>query len=147
MMRARARRRRLHPPRETKHARREREWGRMAYAHTWPCDVVAAYAVEFGLVDFDKLGPCDGRREYMHLHLEEGAGRRAPDRQGAIGCEGHHNDIDGRSGRRARAWYVALGRDGQLRLRHRLVDRQCARWDALSFEEQVAWDARRGRPF
>lgn len=130
--------------RGTSHSRRPREWGRMAFAHTWRCDVGEAFVDEFGVL-FSALallhpGLCRGRRQYMHLHLENDGGVRPPDRQGAIGCEGHHDDIDGRSGRRARAWYVTLGAEGQLRLKHRLVDRQCARWDALTPAEQDRWE-------
>lgn len=151
-MRERARRRRLHPPRKTKHARREREWGRMAYAHTWPCDVHEAFVEEFGLL-FSSLalihpGPCSGRRQYMHLHLEDDGGVRPPDHQGAIGCEGHHKDIDGKVGGKGR-WYVTLFADGQLRLKRRLVTRQRARWDALTPEQRAYWneigEARFGR--
>lgn len=128
-------------PKGTSHRRRRREWGRMAYAHTLGCDVWFAYAEEFGAVGAAHagIGPCRGRREYMHLHLEEGSGVRAPDHQGAIGCEGHHEDIDGEVGGKG-PWYVALGRDGQLRLKRRLVDRQRARWDALAPEERAHWD-------
>lgn len=131
--------------RGTSHSRREREWGRMAFAHTWPCDVAGAYDEEFRGVypTFEALAlgpqPCGGRRQYMHLHLEEGSGKRAPDHQGAIGCEDHHKDIDGKVGGKGR-WYVALGGEGQLRLRRRLVERQCARWDELTQTGRAIWD-------
>ncbi len=135
--------------RGTAHSRRKREWGRMAYAHTWPCDVVLSYVKEFGVLVLANPTPglCDGPREYMHLHLVDDGGVRPPDHQGAIGCRKHHGDIDGRTGRESRRWYTELDDEDRLRLRQRLVARQRARWDEVPWAEQVAWDARRGPPF
>jgi hypothetical protein len=126
----------------TKHSRRVREWGRMAYERSLGCGVALAFMLEFrsdGL-SFLTPGPCSGGLQYMHLHLGKNAGRRrAPDDSGACGCEKHHQDIDGRIGGKA-PWYVAFGFDGQQRLKLRLVTRQRVTWDALGPVEQARWD-------
>lgn len=127
--------------RGTKHARRVREWGRMAFARWRGCDVRSAFVEEFGFfADGGVPTPCSDGLQYMHLHLGKNAGRRrAPDHSGACGCVTHHQGIDGKIGGKA-PWYVALGFDGQQRLKLRLVTRQREAWDALGPVEQARWD-------
>lgn len=140
--------------RGTKHSRRERAWGFMAYQRSQPCDVVAAYDEEFPGVypTFEALtiGPpsCSGGGvQFMHLPLTVGR-RRGPDMHGAPGCgglpPGHHEQIDGGLGGHAR-WYVALGRDGQQRLRERLRARALARWGNLTQAERDNWNTMASR--
>jgi hypothetical protein len=126
--------------RGTAHSRRPREWGRLAYYKTLPCDMFASCVAQFpdALVMF--WGACLGRTEVAHLGDRAGW-RRCPDSETAPLCRHHHQDIDGRIGGRA-PWYVALGREGQRALRERLVARADLRWSTLTTNQRQDWNAR-----
>lgn len=124
--------------RKTAHARRERHWGFMAFTRSQPCDVRQSYVKEFRFSIYRDLAPCLGAVQFMHLPLTVGR-RRGPDMHGAAGCEVHHHDIDGDVGGKG-PWYVALGYEGQQRLRERLRSRSLARWEALTPEARAEWD-------
>jgi hypothetical protein len=137
---------------KTKHGRRVREWGRMAYMKTQPCDVRAAFIATFGdemrarfMVVSGSMfpGPCHGVTEVMHLR-EQASQHRADDSRTAPGCRKHHLQIDGDLGG-CGPWYVALGREGQKALRERLVQRATLRWLTLTGNERADWDARARR--
>lgn len=130
--------------RTTKHARRERQFGKMAFLATRPCDVVPAFwEVVLALPEYEGQapGPCRGRVEVMHLR-EHAQQHRASEDRVAPGCgHQHHKDIDGKVGGRG-PWWVALGRELQAKLKDALSARATAAWMALSPEERAGWDAK-----
>lgn len=133
--------------RGTKHGRRRRGWGRMAYLASRPCDVIAAFIDLLGVDVVANMvlvpGPHSGKGEVMHLgnKADPGGRRREDDDDTAKGCKGHHVEIDGDLGGLGR-WYVALGREMQHAFRKRLIDRATAAWEALTPEQRADWDAR-----
>jgi hypothetical protein len=127
--------------RGTAHGRRERQWGRMMYYKTLPCDMRTTFALVFPFeFEGSRPGVCFGCIEVAHLG-ERAGWRRCPDRQTGPLCQRHHRDIDGRIGGRA-PWYVALGREGQRALRGRLVARADLRWSTLTGNQRADWEAR-----
>jgi hypothetical protein len=127
-----------HGPSKTKHARRPRNFGRMAFVKTLPCGLADAFFVVAGsLTDGPPPGLCSGPIECMHLGDRAGW-RRCSDDETAPGCRTHHRGIDGTVGGRA-PWYVALGRDGQRALRAELVSRASEAWGALGEAGQKHW--------
>lgn len=131
---------------KTAHARRERAWGFMAYRRAMGCDLRAAMLEEFGVlaVEGHEVPECEGRVQFAHLALTAGR-RRGSDMHGTGLCSGwnglggHHYGIDGKAGGKD-SYYVALGREGQERLRERLRARALAGWNALTPEERQRWD-------
>ena len=129
--------------RKTKHARRVREWGRMAFYKSLPCGLLEAMSALEKVsihqarvwVDF-----CDGVVEVAHLGPRAGW-RRGKDAETAPLCRKHHRDIDGQVGGKA-PWYVARGREGQFAVRARLIAQADALWFALDPEQRAEWDAR-----
>jgi hypothetical protein len=89
---------------------------------------------------------CDGEVQVAHLGKRGAAGtggwRRAPDDKTAPLCRHHHDVIDGRTGRRARAWFVELGRTGQDYLREKLIQFAAFYWDGLAPSGREEWERR-----
>lgn len=126
-------------PSKTAHARRTREWGRMAFVRTLPCAVSMAYCIVAGNRPGAPLpGPCSGHIECMHLGDRAGW-RRCPDAETAPGCRAHHRDIDGQVGGRGK-WYVALGREGQRAFRDELASMASDAWESLGVAGRAHWD-------
>jgi hypothetical protein len=124
------RRSRMKPSsRGTKHSRRQREWGRMAWLHS--LGVCAPKRLFWGIVET----PCDGPFQVMHIGPR--MGYRAPDSQTALGCRRHHEDID-----QARGWYRALPRAEREILEGTLYQYATEAWLALPAEVRAEWDAR-----
>lgn len=125
----------------TKHSRRPRELGYMAFCKDRGCEL--ALERDSGTL-FGVSHRCWGFRvarvvvEFAHLGY-----RRRYD-TGDIGaglCSEVHHGIDGREGGKA-PWYVALGRRGQELLRMHLSNRARRAWNALTPRERDAWDER-----
>jgi len=138
-------------PSKTKHARRPRNFARMAFVKTLPCGLADAFfVVAGGLVGAPQPEACAGHVEAAHLGDRAGF-RRCSDDETAPLCRRHHRvpGIDGNVGGRA-PWYVALGRDGQRALRAELVSLATEEWEALGEAGRRHWDEmaaarRRGR--
>lgn len=133
-------------PSKTKHARRPREFGRMAfYSSLWCMLRDLARGGNIATRDVEAAMACDGPIEVAHLGDRGASGtggwRRCPDAQTAPLCRKHHRGIDGGVGGRAR-WYVALGRAGQQELREKLVFFADAYWDGLTEAQREEWNAR-----
>ncbi len=113
--------------RGTKHSRRPRDFDRMRFLSDLGSCAVSAWFVSPAsgkrwVLTSDLAELCSGRIEVAHLSLGKTAGRRrAPDAQTAPICHQHHTDIDGKIGGKG-PWYVALGYEGQQKLRRWLID-------------------------
>lgn len=118
--------------RGTKHSRRPRELGFMAFCHARGCELCLDRDLR-GLIEFPG---CSGRLEFAHL-----SERRRYD-VGDIGACLHqstHRGIDGKEGGKA-LWYVALDRSGQKLVRMRLANRARRAWDELAPNQRAEWD-------
>ena len=121
--------------RGTRHSRRPREWGFMAFCHARGCELCLDVDLQklIGIV-FLRVGPL----EFAHL-----SDRKRYD-VGDVGACLHqaiHRGIDGKEGGKA-PWYVALERSGQNLFRMRLANRARAAWDRLTPEQRAEWDAK-----
>ena len=130
---------------KTKHARRAREFGRMAFYSSLWCmlrDISRAGRLPTPINEVTQA--CEGPIEVAHLGDRGATGtggwRRAPDAKTAPLCRHHHRSIDGRVGGKA-PWYVALGREGQRELRADLVLFADLYWQGLTEEGRAHWDA------
>jgi hypothetical protein len=144
------------PKRGTKHSRREREWGRMAWLHSSKlCFVWGFFATAWEKNDPESeiiraverggtftaheamsiFSRCEGELQVMHLGPRKGY--RAPDNQTALGCRRHHEDID-----QARSWFRCLTIAQRAAFELYLYRKATAAWLALPPEERAAWDAR-----
>lgn len=131
--------------RGTKHSRREREFGRMAfYSSLWCMLRDLARGGSIPPANVSAAMACDGPIEVAHLGDRGATGtggwRRAPDATTAPLCRHHHRGIDGKVGGKA-PWYVALGREGQSELRGLLVLFSSNYWDGLTPAGRAEWDA------
>jgi alkylhydroperoxidase/carboxymuconolactone decarboxylase family protein YurZ len=119
--------------RGTKHSRRPREWGYMAFCHARGCELYLDVATQ-GMLGFQHH--CQGRLEFAHLSDKK---RYDVGDVGACLCQTTHKGIDGKVGGKA-PWYVALDRTGQRMIRMRLADRARRDWDALTPAQRAHWD-------
>lgn len=133
---------------KTKHGRRPRELGRMAfYSNLWCIlrDLAQGGNIEPDLIEV--ASDCGrgawGTIEVAHLgdRGAKGTGgwRRAPDKLTAPLCRKHHRAIDGTVGGRA-PWYVSRGREWQQELRAKLVRFASYYWDGLAPHVRAEWD-------
>lgn len=132
-------RRRAKPARKTKHARRDRELGRMLFYSTLWCilrDMARSGNIEPSRIDAAMA--CDGPIEVAHLGPRAGW-RRCGDGKTAPLCRKHHREIDGKIGGRG-PWFVSLGRERQLEIREKLTDFADNYWRMLTPAEQQGWD-------
>jgi hypothetical protein len=115
--------------RGTKHSRRQREWGRMAWLHS--LGVCAPKRLFPALV----RTACEGPFQVMHLGPR--VGYRAPDPQTALGCRRHHEDID-----QARDWFLTLVSTERAYAERVMYESATAAWMELTPEVRAEWDAR-----
>lgn len=109
----------------TKYARRERQWGFMAFQRSRGCRVPALWI---------RVGECSGPVQFMHLGPKLAAFRKCPDDQGNAGCASHHDAIDNAGG-----FYGQLSSEARWKVRWLLiVDAQKA-WNALTDAERAHW--------
>jgi hypothetical protein len=128
-------------PEGTKHRRRAREFGRMAfYAHLWCMLLDLARGGNAEPRHMEAWLACEGPIEVAHLGARAGW-RRCSDDQTAPLCRKHHRQIDGKVGGRAR-WFVELGREGQREVREKLIRFAGYYWDGLTPEGRGEWDRR-----
>lgn len=134
-------------PARTKHGRRPRERGRMLFYATLWCmlrDMGQGGNIEPHLLTAALA--CEGEVQVAHLGERGGRGtggwRRAPDAKSAPLCRKHHDELDGRAGRRARKWFVDMGRVGQQHMKNQLVFFAGAYWNNLAPDQQETWNAR-----
>lgn len=131
------RRTRMKPSaRGTKHSRRAREYGFMAFCHARGCELALDFDTQriLGISHDCSFEPI----EFAHLHDRR---RYAPGDIGAGLDRTTHRGIDGKEGGKA-TWYVALDRRGQHLFRMRLANRARMAWDALTPAEREEWDRR-----
>lgn len=124
-------------PKGTSYSRRPRETGRMVFYKSLPCDVRQVVWLTFG----NSIGDCEGETQAMHLG-EHGLSNKCDDQYTGPGCRGHHDDLDGRSGRLKRLWWTSLTKTEQLLVKFHLVTRAKRQWDALTDGERARWNAR-----
>lgn len=117
-------------PSKTKHARRPREWGFMAFCHWRGCELALDLDSQAIL---DVVHLCDGRLEFAHLSDRK---RYDVGDVGACLCKRAHVGFDGRIGGKDPA-YVALSREGQRTIRMRLANRARRAYEALSDAERA----------
>lgn len=150
------RRRRQHQKRLSAHARRPREWGRMAWLHSLRfCFVRAFFQQQWlvedpdpdqamaGVVQFRLIGlvsPCGGEFQCAHLFGRYNNG----DRFTVLACRDHHMDVD-----QTRRWFLVLTKPERRWLKTFLAARATLAWEALPTEERARWheigEARFGR--
>lgn len=119
--------------RGTKHSRREREWGFMAFCHARGCELCLDADLRALLV----VPPqCSGLLEFAHLSDKK---RYDVGDIGACLHQSIHRGIDGKLGGKA-TWYVALERSGQHLIRTRLANRARRAWDELTTDQRADWD-------
>jgi hypothetical protein len=105
---------------KSKHQRRERMWGRMAFIRSRAC-VLRAYG-------------CRGAVQAHHAG-KHGMGQRPSDDTVISICDGHHDALhDG--GEPFSSWGKASIRDWE----NREIEKARAAWDALPLEVREAWD-------
>lgn len=121
-------------PAGTKHRRRAREFGFMAFCHDRGCELRGDAELQRILgIRHD----CDDAPiEFAHLHDRR---RYAPGDIGAGLDRTVHLGIDGKLGGKA-TWYVVLDYTGQNMVRMRLANRARAEWNALTPEQRAEWD-------
>lgn len=123
-------------PDGTKHRRRPRELGYMAFCRARGCELLLDLGGQkvLGIVH-----RCRGPVQFAHLSDLK---RYDVGDIGAGLCRDEaHQGIDGKEGGKA-PWYVALDWTGQHTIRMRLANRARAAWDALTPEDRATWDAR-----
>lgn len=113
--------------RGTKHSRRPRELGRMAWLHS--LRVCFVKKLFHALVET----PCEGELQVMHLGPRKGY--RAPDNQTQLGCRHHHEDID-----QARDWFLTLDNAQRADVERILYEKATESWMALTSDERDEWN-------
>ena len=119
--------------RGTKHGRRPREAGFMAFCHDRGCELCLDTHLHevLGIVCLR-----EGPLEFAHLSDLK---RYDVGDIGACLHQAIHRGIDGKEGGKA-PWYVALEKSGQHLFRMRLANRARAAWDRLLPSQQIGWD-------
>jgi hypothetical protein len=129
----------------TKHSRRWRDWGRMAWLHSLRVCFVREFvrqrfngpldemprAIALRLAGTGLMGDCYGAFQCSHLF---GRYRDPHDAKTVLACRRHHEDID-----RTRAWFLALTKPERLWLKTDLAARATAGWDQVPPSEQARW--------
>jgi hypothetical protein len=121
--------------RGTKHSRRPREWGFMAFAHGRGCELARNHEAQL-LAGF--VHACDPNDRIEFAHLSEKKRYDVGD-IGAGLCATIHRGIDGKVGGKA-TWYVAMGKEGQrlfgvrLSVSARVAWMQMSEWEREQFE-------------